>query len=66
MAANVAMLGYLATAPQERLEKCLNDWFTGIEGYPRQLHELERGGHLDLKHKEVQHQRALESAEPPN
>jgi hypothetical protein len=66
MAANVAMLGYLATAPQERLEKRLNDWFTGIEGYPSQLHELERGGHLDMKHKESQHQRALESAEPPN
>ncbi len=61
-----AYLGALATAPQERLEKRLNDWFTAIERYPRQLHELERGEYLDMKHKEILRQRALESAEQPN
>ncbi|TWC31385.1 hypothetical protein FBY03_12063 [Pseudomonas sp. SJZ079] len=61
-----AYLGALATAPQERLEKRLNDWFTGIERYPRQLHELERGEYLAMKHKEILRQRALESTEQPN
>ena len=61
-----AYLGALTTAPQERLEKRLNDWFTGIERYPRQLHELERDEYLDMKHKEIQRQQALESADQPN
>ncbi len=45
-------LGALSTPPQARLEKSLRDWFAAIEGYPRQLHELEQGEYLDMKRKE--------------
>ena len=46
-------LGALAVAPAARLEKGLGDWFTAIEGYPRQLHEMERGEYLDMKRNEA-------------
>ena len=47
-----AFLGALSAPPQARLEKSLRDWFTAIERYPRQLHELEQGEYLDMKRKE--------------
>lgn len=56
-----AFLGALSVAPDQpnspnlsnaRLEKALQDWFTGIERYPRQLHELQRHEYLDMKRKE--------------
>ncbi len=47
-----AYLGALSAPPQARLEKSLLDWFAAIEGYPRQLHELEQGEYLAMKHKE--------------
>ena len=53
-----AFLGALSAPPQERLETRLHDWFAAVEGYPRQLHELERGAYLDMKHREVQRQEA--------
>lgn len=45
-------LGALSAPPQARLEKSLRDWFAAIEGYPRQLHELEQGEYLAMKRKE--------------
>ena len=39
-----------------RLDKRLNDWHSGVERYPRQLHELERAAYLSMKHQEIQRQ----------
>jgi hypothetical protein len=50
-----AFLGALSAPPKARLEKSLRDWFTGIERYPRQLHEMERGDYLAMKR--VEHAR---------
>ena len=55
-------LGSLSVPAQEQLEKRLNDWYTGVERYPVQLHELERGEYIAMKRKEVQRQLALRSA----
>jgi len=56
-----AYLGALSAPAREQLEKRLNDWHAGVERYPVQLHELERSEYLDMKHKEVQRQRAPSS-----
>jgi len=48
-----AYLGTLAGPAPARIEKRLNDWYNGLERYPRQLHELERGEYLDMKRKEI-------------
>ena len=53
-----AYLGALSLPPHARLEKSLRDWFTGIERYPRQLHELEQNQYLDMKRKEFLRQQA--------
>ncbi len=47
-----AYLGALSAPPPARLEKSLHDWFAAIEGYPRQLHELEQGEYLAMKRNE--------------
>ena len=49
-----AYLDALATPEPQRLEKRLNDWYTGIERYPEQLHEMERNQYLAMKYREVQ------------
>jgi hypothetical protein len=36
----------------------MRDWYTSIERYPVQLHELERNEYLEMKRKEVQRQQA--------
>ena len=53
-----AYLGSLSAPAPAQVEKRLNDWFAGIERYPRQLHELERAEYLAMKHKEIQRQQA--------
>lgn len=53
-----AFLGSLAAPPEARLEKRLRDWFTAAEGYPRQLHEMERREYLDMKRREHLRQQA--------
>jgi hypothetical protein len=53
-----AYLGALDTPPALQLAKRLNDWHSGVERYPLQLHELERSEYLDLKDGEVRRQRA--------
>jgi hypothetical protein len=57
-----AYLGALSAPEPSRLEKRLNDWHAGIERYPVQLHELERGEYLEMKHREIQRQQAPELA----
>lgn len=51
-----AYLGALSTPPQARMDKRLRDWFTAIERYPRQLHEMEQNQYLEMKRKEVARQ----------
>jgi hypothetical protein len=51
-----AFLAELPTPPQTQFEKRINDWFTAIERYPLQLHEMERGAYLDMKRKEYRRQ----------
>ena len=53
-----AYLGALSAPAAQQLDKRLNDWHTSVERYPLQLHELERGAYLDMKHKEVRRQQA--------
>ena len=53
-----AFLGALSAPPQERLERRLQEWFAGVEQYPRQLHELEQGAYLDMKRREARRQEA--------
>ena len=54
-----AYLGALATAPDERLEKRLRDWFAATERHRLQLHEMERDDYLVMKRREVQRQQPL-------
>ena len=44
-----AYLASLAQPPARQFEQRLADWQTGVERYPRQLHELERSEYLALK-----------------
>jgi hypothetical protein len=56
-----AYLDALAAPAAQQLDRRLNAWHAGAERYPAQLHELELGEYLDMKHGEVQRQRALGS-----
>jgi hypothetical protein len=47
-----AFLGSLSTSPAARVEKGLQDWFSAIERYPLQLHEMERRDYLVMKRAE--------------
>ena len=51
-----AYLGALGLPPAEQSERRMRDWYTSIERYPVQLHELERNEYLEMKRKEVQRQ----------
>ena len=53
-----AYLGALGLPPAEQSERRMRDWYTSIERYPVQLHELERNEYLEMKRKEVQRQQA--------
>ena len=53
-----AYLGALSAPPAQQVEKRLNAWFDGVERYPAQLHEMERGEYLDMKRKEIARQQA--------
>ena len=55
-----AYLGALSAPPGARVEKSLRDWFTAIERYPRQLHEMERDDYLVMKRKEFRRGRATD------
>ncbi|MGK2941836.1 MAG: hypothetical protein ACSLFJ_09200 [Immundisolibacter sp.] len=57
-----AYLDALSAPAQEQIEKRLHAWHAGVEGYPVQLHELELGEYLEMKHKEILRQQAPSSA----
>lgn len=52
-------LGAASTAPAAQLEKRLQDWFTAVERYPRQLHEMERPAYLEMKRAEYLRQQTV-------
>jgi hypothetical protein len=43
-------------APALQLEQRLQNWFTAVEQYPRQLHEVDRAAYLEMKRAEVARQ----------
>jgi hypothetical protein len=47
-----AYLGALSVPQAARVETSLRNWYSGIERYPRQLHEMEQAQYLDMKRKE--------------
>lgn len=53
----LAIEAYLNAPQPNQTEKRLNDWFSSVERYPQQLHELGRNEYLEMKHREVQRQR---------
>ena len=42
-----------------RFEQSLQSWFTAVEHYPRQLHEMDRPQYLEMKRSEYQRQQTL-------
>lgn len=57
-----AYLGALSVSAAKQQEQRLNDWHTGVERYPRQLHELERDEYLAMKRKEIRRQQNAQPA----
>ncbi|MFC5473813.1 hypothetical protein [Paraherbaspirillum soli] len=47
-----SFLGAASAAPAAQFEKRLQDWFTAVERYPRQLHEMDREQYLQMKRAE--------------
>jgi hypothetical protein len=46
--------------PAAQLEKRLQSWFTAVERYPRQLHEMDRAAYLAMKRAEHLRQQTLQ------
>jgi hypothetical protein len=47
-----AFIGALSAPVRARLDLSLRAWFAATERFPRQLHEIEQGEYLDMKHRE--------------
>lgn len=45
-------LGAARASPATPLEKRLQNWFTAVDQYPWQLHEIDRGAYLEMKRAE--------------
>ena len=54
-----SFLGAVGMAPEAQLEHRLQSWFTAVERYPRQLHELNRAEYLEMKRAEHLRQQSL-------
>lgn len=52
-------LGAASAAPAKQLEKRLQNWFTAVEHYPRQLHEMDREPYLEMKRAEYVRQQTV-------
>lgn len=52
-------LGAASAAPAKQLDKRLQDWFTAVEQYPRQLHEMDREPYLQMKRAEYARQQTV-------
>jgi hypothetical protein len=51
-----SFLGAQALPPGEQMQRSLEDWFSATEGYPQQLHEVDRSAYLKMKREEVSRQ----------
>ena len=47
-----SFLGSLALPASAQFEQRIGEWFTAVERYPRQLHEMDRAEYLTMKRKE--------------
>jgi hypothetical protein len=47
-----SFLAAAGTPPKDQLEKRLQNWFTAVERYPRQLHEMDRSEYFQMKRAE--------------
>ena len=54
-----AFLGAARAAPAAQFEGRLQSWFTAVERYPRQLHEMDRGEYLEMKRAEYLRQQTV-------
>lgn len=54
-----SFLAAQAEPPSVQLEKRLQAWFTAVERYPRQLHEIDRPAYLEMKRAEVIRQQSV-------
>ena len=54
-----SFLGAARAAPAAQFEKRLQSWFTAVERYPQQLHELDRGAYLEMKRAEYVRQQTV-------
>lgn len=54
-----SFLGAAHMPPAARFEKRLHSWFTAVEVYPRQLHEMDRAEYLDMKRAEYRRQQTV-------
>ena len=59
----LAINSYLESASDPaptQLDRRLQSWFTAVETYPRQLHEVERGQYIAMKHDEYLRQQTAD------
>jgi hypothetical protein len=49
-----------SAAPAAQLEQRLQSWFTAVERYPRQLHEMDRTAYLEMKRAEYLRQQTVQ------
>ncbi|MFA6443364.1 MAG: hypothetical protein WCV99_13575 [Sterolibacterium sp.] len=54
-----SLLGTARAAASTQSEQRLQNWFTAVEQYPRQLHEMNRDEYLQMKHAEYLRQDAV-------
>jgi hypothetical protein len=54
-----SFLEFSSAQPAARFEQSLQSWFTAVEHYPRQLHEMNRTQYLEMKRSEYQRQQTL-------
>jgi hypothetical protein len=53
-------LGSVGMPPAAGLDHRLQSWFNAVEQYPRQLHEIDRGDYLAMKHAEYLRQQTVQ------
>lgn len=56
----IAFLDASSAEPALQLEQRLQRWFSAVERYPRQLHELDRAEYLEMKRAEHERQQTLQ------
>lgn len=55
-----SFLGAARTVPEAQPEQRLQSWFTAVERYPRQLHEMDRETYLEMKRAEYLRQQTAQ------